>query len=446
MEGLWILIGLLIGGAVGFVLAKGRFSAVVATLKTELHSREERLIAMERELTKVEEVRKENNDLNAQIAVLNEKLKAEGEKLEWVEEAEKHLKDAFQALAGSVLKSNADEFLKRAREQLDTLLAKVKGDWSTHKEELKGLVGPLSKSLEELDKQVRELESKREGAYKTLEQHLKDLASAQKDLQISNVELKQALKSPTARGRWGEFQLRRVVELAGMTEHVDFDEQATTDEGRPDMIVYMPNNGILPVDSKAPQMDAFFSAVEAQDDSIRNKYLKELVRTMQQRVKELSGKSYWSHFDHAPEFVVMYVPSEACLSTVFQLDPELFENAARQHVLITSPVTLLAVLRAVAYGWQQHEIAEGAREITAVALELYHRFNNFLAYFQKAGTRLGQAVEAYNKAVGSAVSRLLPSGRKLEGLANEEIQSLSTVDQKPRAIPLPDADSEGVGS
>lgn len=444
MEGLWILIGLLIGGAVGFVLAKGRFSAVVAALKAELHSREERLIAMEQELTKAEEVRKENNDLNAQIAVLNEKLKAEGEKREWVGEAEKYLKDAFQALASNVLKSNADEFLKRAREQLDTLLARVKGDWSTHKEELKGLVEPLSKSLEELDKQVRELESKREGAYKTLEQHLKDLASAQKELQISNVELKQALKSPTARGRWGEFQLRRVVELAGMAEHVDFDEQATTDEGRPDMIVYMPNNGILPVDSKAPQMDAFFSAVEAQDDSTRNKHLKELVRTMQQRVQELSRKSYWSHFDRAPEFVVMYVPSEACLSTVFQLDPQLFESAARQHVLITSPVTLLAVLRAVAYGWQQHAIAESAREITEVALELYRRFNKFLEHFQKTGTRLGQAVEAYNSAVGSAVSRLLPSGRKLEGLANEEIQSLSTVDQKPRSIPLLDVGSEDV--
>lgn len=446
MEGFWIVIGLIIGGVVGFYLGKSRSAARVASLETELYASKEQLKTMEQELAAAEEVREENKNLNAQISALNEKLKAEGEKLEWVGEAENYLKDAFKALASSVLESNADEFLKRAREQLDTLLARVKGDLSTHKEELKGLVGPLSKSLEELDKQVRELESKREGAYKTLEQHLNDLAKAQEELQTSNIELKQALKAPTARGRWGEFQLRRVVEMAGMAEHVDFDEQVTTDEGRPDMIVYMPNNGILPVDSKAPQMEAFFSAVEAQDDSTRNKHLKELVRTMQQRVKELSNRSYWSHFDRAPEFVVMYVPSEACLSTVFQLDPQLFENAARQHVLITSPVTLLAVLRAVAYGWQQHEIAESAREITEAALELYRRFNKFLEHFQKTGTRLSQAVEAYNSAVGSAVSRLLPSGRKLEGLANEEIQSLPTVDQKPRSIPSVDAGAEEVES
>jgi len=427
---------------VGFYLGKARSAAREASLETELHASKEQLEIVEQELLEAEEVREENKTLNAQVAALKEKLKAEGEKHEWVGEAEKYLKDAFKALASSVLESNADEFLKRAREQLDTLLARVKGDLSTHKEELKGLVGPLSKSLEELDKQVRALESKREGAYKTLEQHLKDLAKAQKDLQTSSVELKQALKAPTARGRWGEFQLQRVVELAGMAEHVDFEREATTDEGRPDMIVYMPNNGILPVDSKAPQMEAFFSAVEAQDDLTRTKHLKELVRTMQQRVKELSNKSYWSHFDRAPEFVVMYVPSEACLSTVFQLDPGLFENAARQHVLITSPVTLLAVLRAVAYGWQQHEIAESAREITEVALELYRRFNRFLGHFQKTGSQLSHAIEAYNKAVGSAVSRLLPWGRRLEGLANVEMQSLSTVDQKPRSIPQLDEGAE----
>ena len=227
-----------------------------------------------------------------------------------------------------------------------------------------------------------------------------------------------------------------------MTAHVDFEEQAATAEGRPDMIIYMPNEGVLPVDSKAPPLDAFFSAVEAEDEAARRRHLEALLKSMRQRVQELSRRQYWTQFNRTPEFVIMYVPSEACLSTVFQLDPEIFEFAARQRVLITSPVTLLALLRAVAYGWQQHEIAESAREVTKQALELYHRFVKFLEHFQKAGAQLDKAIDAYNRAVGSVTSRVFPAARRLEELTEKELPELTVIDRKPRSLPVSESSTE----
>jgi len=416
----WLfLLGLFVGGVIG-VLYGLRWKFV-------LRSREEQLVEVTEQLQEAKNLEEKNRELSIELEKLKVEKAAQDEKLRWTENAQQHLREAFEALASEVLKSNADEFLKRAKEQLDTVIARVRGDWGVQKEELKGLIRPLEEALEKMDEQVRALEQKREGAYQGLTEQLRQLASAQESLQTTTVRLVQALRSPTARGRWGEFQLRRIVELAGMTAHVDFEEQAATAEGRPDMIIYMPNEGVLPVDSKAPPLDAFFSAVEAEDEAARRRHLEALLKSMRQ------------------EFVIMYVPSEACLSTVFQLDPEIFEFAARQRVLITSPVTLLALLRAVAYGWQQHEIAESAREVTKQALELYHRFVKFLEHFQKAGAQLDKAIDAYNRAVGSVTSRVFPAARRLEELTEKELPELTVIDRKPRSLPVSESSTETAG-
>lgn len=278
--------------------------------------------------------------------------------------------------SSQALQSNTDQFLKRARDQLISLLTQVRGDWGTHKEELKNLVQPLEKTLEAMDKQVRELEQKREGAYQSLEKHLGQLGQAQTQLRDTTVTLAQALKSSTVRGRWGELQLRRVLELAGMTSHVDFDEQVTTDEGRPDVIVHLPNQGILPVDAKTP-MTAYLAAIEA-DEKEQQAKLAAHAQAMRNRIQELGRKQYWDQFERAPEMVIMFVPSEACLSAAFEQDPALLGFGVGKHVLITTPLTLLALLRAVAYGWQQQQITENVREIAKQGQELYERVIKFL--------------------------------------------------------------------
>jgi len=262
------------------------------------------------------------------------------------------------------------------------------------------------------------------------------LGEAQSQLQRTTVSLEQALKSPTARGRWGELQLRRVVELAGLVHHVDFDEQPTTDEGRPDLIVRLPGGGVLPIDAKA-SATAYLDAMQV-DGTQRATKLGEHVRAMRSRIQDLSRKQYWAQFDRAPELVVMFVPFESALSAAFERDPELLEYGIRQHILVASPVTLLALLRAVAFGWQQQRITENARQIASEGRELYARVLNVLKPFRDAGTHLGRAVEAYDQAVGSLEHRLFPALHRMQDLtaSSDELPKTSELRKTPR---LPEA-------
>jgi len=429
---------------VGFLIARLRWSERTAVMQAELGTQKERLATTEKSLQETDSLRGENEQLKVRIARLEEERKASEEKLQWVEGAQEKLREAFGALASQALQSNADQFLKRARDQLTSLLTQVRGDWGTHKEELKNLVQPLEKTLEAMDKQVRELEQKREGAYQSLEKHLGQLGQAQTQLRDTTVTLAQALKSSTVRGRWGELQLRRVLELAGMTSHVDFDEQVTTDEGRPDVIVHLPNQGILPVDAKTP-MTAYLAAIEA-DEKEQQAKLAAHAQAMRNRIQELGRKQYWDQFERAPEMVIMFVPSEACLSAAFEQDPALLEFGMGKHVLITTPLTLLALLRAVAYGWQQQQITENVREIAKQGQELYERVIKFLDLFQKTGKGLEQAVEAYDSAVGSLERWLLPSARRFKELSasTKDLPELSPVNRRTRSLSSPEAD-DGVG-
>ena len=353
--------------------------------------------------------------LKEKVVALEKEREAVAEKLDWIRKAEENMRDAFKALASDSLKSNSE-----------MLTAQVKKDFQ-------GVVDPLKESLTSLDGHVRELEKNREGAYKEMVQRLSELRDTHAKLQQSTISLTEALRSPTVRGRWGEIQLRRVVEMAGMVNHVAFDEQATTDLGRPDMIAYLPNAGVLPVDSKVP-LTAYLSAMEAHDDDARKHHLREHAKAMRSRVKELGQKQYWDQFPSAPDFVVMFVPNEACLGAAFEYDPELLEYAIDKKVLISSPVTLLALLRAVAYGWQQHRITENALKIAEEGRDLHGRLASFVNHFTELGESVDKVVRRYNAAVGSFDRRLMPAARRFQELGlsgKEELEAPREIDLVP---------------
>ncbi len=398
----------------------------LAGIEVQCREREGELRNLERRYA---ETREENESLKVQLARAEKGREADLEKLRWVEEAEVRMRDAFAALAGRTLQTQSSEFLKRAGEQVEGLLNRVKGDWQSHKAEFKTLVEPLRETLGTMSRQIQELEQKREGAYQGLQEQLRQLAQAHTELQHTTVTLAQALRSPTVRGRWGEMQLRRVVELAGMQRHIAFSEQATTELGRPDMIAYLPNGGILPVDSKVP-LDAYLEAMEAPNEETRQRKLEHYSRAMHQRVQELGQRRYWEQFEHAPDFVVMFVPNEACLGAVFEQSPGLLEYAIEKRVLISTPVTLLALLRAVSYGWQQQQVTDNALQIAAQGKELYKRLEIFIGHLAELGRVLNKTVGEYNKAIGSLNRRLLPAARRFEemGVARTEVGEPGAVD------------------
>jgi len=334
----------------------------------------------------------------------------------WLEQAQAQLTDTFEALAGRTLQASTSAFLERSSAELGHL------------------VKPLGEGLDKLDRNLRELEEKRAGAYQGLQTHLKALDEAQRDLQASTTTLSQALRSSGIRGRWGEFQLRRIVELAGMAEHVDFDEQPTAEGARPDMLIHLPSGGALPIDAKAP-MNAYLDAAAAEDPADRRAKLQAHAKALRARVQDLSRKAYWAQFDPAPPYVVMFVPNEACLSTAFGTDATLLDYAIGRQVLITSPVTLLALLKAVGYGWQQVTMSKNALLIAQEGKELYARLSLFAEHLAGVGDGLRQAQDAYNNAVGSFDRRLVPSAKHFHalGLAAKDIPRPDAVDTALRA-------------
>ena len=348
-------------------------------------------------------------------AALKSDLRAEREKNLWTEDAKEQFRDTFKALASTELESRSA--------QLKT----------TAKEELTGVVAPLKEELTKLDKQVRELEAKREGAYSSLGTQLQGLHSLQDSLRQQTTTLAQALKAPTIRGRWGEIHLRRLVELCGMEKHVDFSEQESTDDGRPDMVIRLPEKGIVPVDSKVP-LDSFLKAMEAENEDSRKVLLAEHAKAFRGRIRELSQRAYWDQFDRTPDVVVMFVPVEASLSAAFQSDRDLFEYAFQNKVLVTSPIALFALLKAIAFGWQQQQVAENAAQIAEQGKSLYERMATFVGHVAGMGKSLEGSVKKYNEAVGSLDTRVLPAARRLKelGVDAAEIEAPDSIEAQPR--------------
>ena len=360
-------------------------------------------------------MRKTIEHLNIRVAESDASLRAEKEKNVWTQEAKEHFKNTFKVLATDELESKSNQ-LKTAA-----------------KEELTGVVGPLKEELTKLDRHVRELEAKREGAYSSLGTQLEGLHRAQDSLTHQTATLAQALKAPGIRGRWGEIHLRRLVELSGMEKHVDFSEQESTQAGRPDMIIRLPERGIVPVDSKVP-LDAFLKAMETENEDTRKQLLKQHAQAFRDRVRELSQRAYWEQFDTTPEVVVMFVPVEASLSAAFQSDRDLFEEAFQNKVLVTSPIALFALLKAIAFGWQQQQVTENAAQIAAQGKSVYERVMTFVGHLAAVGTSLEGSVRKYNEAVGSLDTRVLPATRRLRelGVGSAEIEAPQPVEVQPR--------------
>jgi len=380
--------------------------------------------------TAEQQVRAEAVALREEVTGLRERAAAEKEKIQWVENAQKTLRDTFVALASDALKHNSGEITRQT------------------KDNLQGVVQPLQEKLKTLAAQVQAMEEKRATAYGSLGNELKKLSEAQIMLQTTTGKLSEALYSHTQRGRWGEMQLRRVVELAGMKEHVDYDEQTSRDGKRPDMVIHLPAHGEIPIDAKAP-LDAYLEAVQTHDPERRKKKLEDHARAVRDRVRELSRKEYWKQFEHAPEFVVMFVPNEACLVAAFEVDAGLLDEAMQNRVLLCAPVNLLALLRAVAYGWQQQKIADNARQIAEEGKILHDRLGTFLEHLGDVGKAVGKSVEAFNRAVGSYERRVLPSVNRFEDLAAMEnhVPDPDAIEKFPRALPgeIPQISGEDSG-
>jgi len=380
--------------------------------------------------------------LNAQSGVFREKLNAAEEKQTLLENTEARLTDTFKALSADALKSTQDQFLTLANNNLKAQQREAKNDLQQRQTAVEQMVKPISQTLEKVQSQIIESEKLREGNHASLKQQILHITASNHGLQHETQKLVKALRQPHGRGQWGEIQLQRVVEMAGMQEHCDFETQTTTttDEGnrlRPDLIVKLPGGQQIIVDSKAP-MDAYLDAIETDDDTLRDVALTRHASQVFTHIKQLGSKNYHQQFDTTPEFVVLFLPSEAFFSAALAQDPGLIEKGVDRGVILATPTTLIALLRAVAFGWRQEALAQNAREIAEIGRELYGRLSSFAGHIQKLGRSLNSAVGDYNRTVGSLESRILTGARKFEELGaapeNGVIEETKEIETIPREL------------
>lgn len=391
------------------------------------------------------QLREENIRLQSELDA--ERRSAE-EKQRSYEEARQQMGDSFNALAAEALKHNSGEFLRLASENFKHLQQQSQHELEKKEKAVENLVNPIRETLEKTERQIREMEKERQTAYGSLNKHLETMAETQRILQTETRNLVQALRRPEVRGQWGEMTLKRLAELAGMVEHCDFFEQeqvrgADGEALRPDMIVRMPDNRQIVVDAKTP-LDAYLSAMEATSDEERQSALLRHARKVRERVRELAAKSYWKQFSNTPDFVVLFIPGDQFLSAALDIDHKLLEDAMSDKVILATPTSFVALLRAVAYGWRQQALAENAEKIRVVGEELYGRLGTFADYLAKLGRSLDSTVNHYNKAVGSFDARILPGARKFSEMgihSKKEIEEPSPIEKSAR--PLQADEEEG---
>jgi DNA recombination protein RmuC len=367
------------------------------------------------------------------------------EKQAALEQLNLQLKDTFNAMATEALNSNNEQFLRLAKESLGQFHIKAEGELEKREKAVENMVKPIRDALEKTEKQVERMESGRQQAHGALTKHLETMAESHRLLQSETRNLVQALRRPEVRGQWGELTLKRLAELAGMVEHCDFQEQASvqTDNGqqRPDMIVRMPDKREIIVDAKTP-LDAYLSAVEAVNDEERKTRLQQHARNVRARIRELSSKSYWQQFRHSPDFVVLFIPGDQFLSAALDVDHTLIEDALSQNVILATPTSFVALLRAIAYGWRQEVLAENAEVIREVGQDLYGRLATFAEHLSRLGRSLDSSVSAYNKAISSYDSRILPGAKKFTELgvtARKEPPPLEPIERSARHVEAPEA-------
>lgn len=442
-----LLVGVALGSAASWLLLRSKAAstsaAELATLKERLTGKETELqklqAAFETQVNDYRQSREENAHLKA---ALEGERRAAQERRDSFKQAAEELAEKFKALSRDALKDNNQSFLELAHSTLQKFQQGAKGELELKQKAIDELVRPLKESLERVDSKIGELEKTRAGAYSELREQVKALATSQVQLQAETGNLVNALRAPHVRGRWGEIQLRRVVELAGMLQYCDFVEQATvvTEDGRirPDVIVRLPGNRTIVIDAKVP-FDAFYESISTKDEQIRGARLKDHARLVRTHIGSLSKKSYWESVQPTPEFVLLFLPGETFYSAALEIDPKLIEDGVGQNVLIATPTTLIALLKAVSYGWRQEQMATNANEVSKLGKDLYDRLRTFTNYFADIGKGLDRALDAYNRGVGSLEARVLVTARKFKergAIAGEEIEVVEPVDKSSRALSL----------
>lgn len=444
-----------------FFMIRKKTKEQTLTLQEELWHLKTELKVRETLLETAQDLEEKNKNLNTLLANAREKiahlevtLQKEGEayeeKLSVLKEAKEELSNAFQALSAQALERNNRSFLDLAKSTLEKFQENAKGDLSAREKAISELLKPLTSSLTQVDQKLGDLEKSRLSAYEILRHQVGDLIHAQKELRSETANLVKALRTPHVRGRWGEMQLKRVVEMSGMSAHCDFTEQTTlsSEDGkqRPDMIIRLPGGKQLVVDAKAP-LAAYLESLEAKEEPVRLKHLKDHARQIRTHIQLLSSKNYWENLKQdSPEFVVLFLPGDTFFNAALEADPSLIELGVENRVILATPTTLIALLHAIAYGWRQETLAENAKEIAQLGKELYKRVSDMGKHFAKVGQHLGQSVRSYNSTVASLESRVLPSARKLkelQGAVNQDdIPEMGQLDHMTRDLQAPELIAE----
>ncbi len=430
-------IGLLFGILLAWLALRSRTAALEARLSLS----EKELTAQKAYLERLLDDQRALVEARGRLeSALELERKTSTEKIELLAQAEAQLQNSFKALAADALKNNNLSFLQIAQETLKRFQSEAKGDLDARHKAVADLVAPVSESLKSMDAQIQQMEKERVDAYSGLRQQVQSLLTTQKELQSETGNLVRALRTPNVRGRWGEIQLRRVVEIAGMLPYCDFAEQETLygESGRlrPDLVVRLPGGKHVVVDAKTP-LQAFLDAFETTDEAVRRACLENHARQVRDHINTLSGKKYWEQFDSTPEFVVMFLPGETFFSAALEQDTGLIEHGVLNRVIPASPTTLIALLKAINYGWNQEKLARNAQQISALGKELHERLRKLAGHVTAVGTNLDRAVESYNQAVGSLENRVLVSARKFAELGAsvaEDIPELEPIETTAREL------------